>query len=325
MKPILTTEEFSNRDFKLPADRWYQIVPIGDFPHPTGAIQRIDAEAISSIVNRFSEEAKAPNFPGLLVDFDHGSNDPSQPSTAAGWITKLENRGDGLWAQIRWSDLGEKAVIGGRFRLVSPVWNRGDCDAWKGSVDGKETLFLRPRRLDRVAVTNDPNIKGMAPLSNRADEPASPIDCSEVTNLREKRQALLNKGTSAGAKKGWETRRAAGWEPKSKSGKTPKSGMAKRVAAKKGSRQKPSAAVAGGKVTTEKQVHLLHLGEHPSDPQYKIDLSHVRASSSGDGARKEPSSRDKVSAKTAPSKAKSGFFSRLVQSFSHPGYGGFAD
>src|SRR5471032_1082332 len=96
--------------------------------------------------------------PGLLVDFDHSSHDPAQPTTAAGWISGLEPRDYGLYAQVRWSDLGHQALTGGRYRLASPVWNRADCDQWTALADGRDTLHLRPRRLDRLALTNDPNL-----------------------------------------------------------------------------------------------------------------------------------------------------------------------
>ena len=33
----------------------------------------------------------------------------------------------GLWAQIRWSDLGKDAVKGERYPLLSPMWIRFDC------------------------------------------------------------------------------------------------------------------------------------------------------------------------------------------------------
>ena len=110
------------------------------------------------------------NFPGLLVDFDHASHDPAQPTTAAGWIGALEHRDDGLYAQIRWSDLGHQALTGGRYRLASPVWNRADCDQWTAPASMAATrVHLRPRRLDRLALTNDPNLPGMVPLSNRKE------------------------------------------------------------------------------------------------------------------------------------------------------------
>ena len=181
-----------NRDgFQTPADGWYQVAPMGEFVHAqAGLTQVVDSEGCAAMANRFAEEAKAPNFAGLLVDFDHFSLDGEKRSEAAGWITALEARetgasgqasgangeptpacghpsmegtlgnGAGLFAKIRWSDVGESAVKGGRYRFLSPVWNRADCvDLGGGRV--------RPVRLLNAAVTNDPNLKGMRPLSNR--------------------------------------------------------------------------------------------------------------------------------------------------------------
>jgi len=163
-----------NRDgFQMPVDGWYQIAPLGEFGHAqAGLIQVVDREACEAMVNRFRDEAKGANFAGLLVDFDHFSLDGEKRSEAAGWITELEVRnagvshkdaegteGRGLFAKIRWSDVGEEAVKGGRYRFLSPVWARGDCVELG---DGR----VRPVRLLNAAVTNDPNLKGMRPLSN---------------------------------------------------------------------------------------------------------------------------------------------------------------
>jgi phage I-like protein len=152
-----------NREYRLPDDGWYHIAPFGEFPHAgAGVIQVIDQEACIAMAARFAADANTPNFPGLLVDFDHFSLDGEKRSEAAGWILGLENRENGLWAQIRWSDLGEEAVKGGRYRFLSPVWARSDCvDLGNGQV--------RPVRILNAAVTNDPNLKGMVPLSNRAE------------------------------------------------------------------------------------------------------------------------------------------------------------
>ena len=125
--------------FQPAPDGWFHIAPHGTFPHPNGALQVIDAEACEAMLGTFNEEARQANFPGLLVDFDHSSHDPAQPTTAAGWIAGLEHRGDGLYAQIRWSDLGHQALTGGRYRLASPVWNRADCDQWTAPApDGRD-------------------------------------------------------------------------------------------------------------------------------------------------------------------------------------------
>jgi phage I-like protein len=164
----------STTTFQPAPDGWFHIAPHGTFPHPTGALQVIDAEACEAMLGTFNEEARQPHFPGLLVDFDHSSHDPAQPTTAAGWIGGLEHRGDGLYAQIRWSDLGHQALTGGRYRLASPVWNRADCDQWTAPAsDGRDVMHLRPRRLDRLALTNDPNLPGLMPLSNRKEQSGS--------------------------------------------------------------------------------------------------------------------------------------------------------
>ena len=182
-----------NRDFRLPDDGWYQIAPLGEFPHEAaGIVQVIDAESCLAMAAQFAAEAAGPNFPGLLIDFDHFSLDTTQRSEAAGWIIALEARGDksggsvvsdgsgggggpaaergarfgaGLWAQIRWSDVGEEAVKGGRYRFLSPVWARADC-VDLGTDPATSRPRMRPVRLLNAAVTNDPNLKGMRPLSN---------------------------------------------------------------------------------------------------------------------------------------------------------------
>ena len=147
--------------YRLPEDGWYQLSSLGDFGHtPTGLTQVVDEEACRAIVERFNADAARPNFAGLLVDFDHFSLEKDKPSEAAGWITALEQRpGSGLWAQIRWTDKGEEAVAGGRYRFISPVWRRDECVDLQ---DGK----VRPMRLCNAGLTNDPNIGGAVPLSN---------------------------------------------------------------------------------------------------------------------------------------------------------------
>ena len=147
--------------FTLPADGWYQISALGEFLHnPTGLTQIMDEPACRAILQQFQQEATAPNFPGVLVDFDHFSLEQDKPSAAAGWISALDYRpGSGLWAQIRWSDAGLDAVRGGRYRFISPVWRQDECEALGNAR-------IRPRHLCNAALTNDPNISGMVPLSN---------------------------------------------------------------------------------------------------------------------------------------------------------------
>ncbi len=78
-----------NRNFELPDDGWYQLAPLGEFPHNgAGICQLIDAAACTRMVDAFENaRSQSENFPGLLIDFDHFSLDAEKHSEAAGWIT----------------------------------------------------------------------------------------------------------------------------------------------------------------------------------------------------------------------------------------------
>ena len=163
MKHAMNNSPVLNRTGTLPQDGWYHIAPIGDFPVTTEGqrmMQVIDKKAVESMAAQPIEGAP------LLVDYDHFSYDPERSSEAAGWITALESRPDGLYAKIEWTDTGSTAVQNKRYRFVSPVWYPGDCEP---VANGK----IRPLRLDSIALTNSPNLKGMRPLSNRADRESS--------------------------------------------------------------------------------------------------------------------------------------------------------
>jgi phage I-like protein len=182
--------------FLLPADGWYHLIPRGEFPHREAkAVQVLDDRALAEIVNRFNgERAAAEHFAGTLIDFDHFSYDTGKSSEAAGWIVALENRADGVWAQIRWSDAGESAVASGRYRFVSPVWLPSDTEPVDSRPGITPIRHIRPIRLDSAGLTNQPNLRGMVPLSNRqGDEgPAqfrrdasAPAADSKTTTIKE--------------------------------------------------------------------------------------------------------------------------------------------
>jgi phage I-like protein len=152
--------------FKLPEDGWFHLVPKGVFPivdpeNPKAVLKQVvDDQALERMLNRFSEDATVPNFPGLLVDFDHFSYDSDKSSEAAGWVVKLENRSNGLWGQVKWTPKGEQAVKDGAYRFISPVWGKREAEKLTNSN-------FRPARLESLGLTNQPNLRGMVPLSNR--------------------------------------------------------------------------------------------------------------------------------------------------------------
>lgn len=173
--------------WELPADGWIQLTPIGQFPHATGkVVQVVDEAAVKRMANRFRADAAQANFGGLLLDFDHFSYDPAKSSEAAGWIQDVEARADGLWGKVRWTPEGEAALKNGRYRFVSPVWMPNETLRLSHNAPNGWPQ-VRPLRLDSAGLTNQPNLRGMAPLSNREGNLAQ----QPKTQMKEKLIELL--------------------------------------------------------------------------------------------------------------------------------------
>lgn len=168
---IILSPLFNRAGDTLPTDGFYHLIPKGEFPiliegdngKQERIIQVIDDKAIDAMVNCFANESRKPNFAGLLVDQEHYSYDVEKSSEAFGWIKELQNRADGAWGKIEWTnDLGLPAVKNGRYKFVSPVWL-----PIPGHIEKLGNNRVRPLRLDTAGLTNNPNLKGMVPLSNR--------------------------------------------------------------------------------------------------------------------------------------------------------------
>lgn len=162
--------------FRLSDDGWWQVSSKGEHPGRFAdgpmcgerIIQVIDDAAIASMVATFNAErdaftASGKEFPGMLVDFDHFSHDANKSSKAGCWIFEMEGRPDGVWARGKWTGEGMEAVTNGDFRFASSVL----C----GFAHLERDKF-RPSKIERVALTNDPNDKGLHPITvpNRNNE-----------------------------------------------------------------------------------------------------------------------------------------------------------
>ena len=135
------------------------IAPYGEFPHSSsGLMQIVDQTAAKNIVKNFNTQKDSNSkFDGLLVDFDHSSA-LGKGSVAAGWITNLQAKADGLWASVSWTPKGAKAIQNKEFKYCSPVWNRNECEEL-----GNDRI--RPTALSELAICNNPNIAGSEPLA----------------------------------------------------------------------------------------------------------------------------------------------------------------
>lgn len=179
---VASAMQLFNR-FAPPVDGWIQISPLGNFPHGSGVVQVVDAEALASLANSYAGD--------LLLDFDHESSDPAKRTTAAGWIDGVEARADGLWGHVRWSAAGETALANGEYRFVSPVWDVEEIGNLKPET-GK-LKQVRPVRLLEAGLTNKPNLKNLKPISNRqqdAGEENNGLGTTAEAATKEKNQTM---------------------------------------------------------------------------------------------------------------------------------------
>lgn len=179
-KPIL------NREAKLPDDGWYEIETPGEhFNATSGLVQQLDGDAFAAIANRFQQVAAQPGFAGLLIDRDHFSLDTDKTSEAFGWLMEVRNRDGRLEGRVDWSDEGERAVKGRRFKFFSSVYDPEKCTKLgTRRIGNRDYPLVRPLELDRLALTNDPNNKGGKPISNRDGNPAGAAENQPVPTMK---------------------------------------------------------------------------------------------------------------------------------------------
>jgi len=151
-------------NFQLPADGWYNIETKGDHPNKkSDLVQIMDDDACQSIVNRFNSDADKPGFPGMLIDHEHFKHDDDKETRAYGWLMRLQNRRDGIYGQIRWTDTGRTVVEGGDYRFFSTEYDPSDLEI----LTNKRPRRVRPLRLDGLTLKNMNNNKGQRPITNR--------------------------------------------------------------------------------------------------------------------------------------------------------------
>lgn len=120
---------------------WIKIVPIGYFPEHHDGAHEVTAEHISEMADNFTNSGT-----DLLVDYEHHSL--WGDTMAAGWITKVEARDDGLYAEYpKFTRNAQRMVDEREYRYFSPVYYL--C---KKDKAGKEIGAF----IDSLAITNRP-------------------------------------------------------------------------------------------------------------------------------------------------------------------------
>lgn len=147
--------------------RWMHVCPLGDHVWNSADGQ----ERIVQVIDKAACEAMAQSYPLSIpnsrIDIDHESMEADKRTAAVGWGRKAEVREDGLWVEVEWNPDGHELIANKVYRFNSPCFPRD------GLVDLGNGRF-RVTKLGVIALTNDLNLRGQKPLTNRRSESANP-------------------------------------------------------------------------------------------------------------------------------------------------------
>ena len=139
------------------APDWIQLLPAG--PAIRGddgrefLLEGARAVARDSMLGAEGEPVKRP------VDWEHATilkGRKGERAPAAGWITAMESREDGVWGLVEWNDSGRWSIESKEYLYISPV-----LELERGST--------RIRRIKSAGLTNDPNLS-LAALNRAGGE-----------------------------------------------------------------------------------------------------------------------------------------------------------
>lgn len=146
---------------------WMHVCPIGEHAWTSAdgkerIVQIIDNDACAAMAASYPL-----SVPNSRIDIDHESMDAEKRTAAVGWGRKAEVRDDGLWVQVEWNPEGRDLIENKIYKFNSPCFPReGLVDLGNGR--------MRVTKLGVIALTNDPNLRGQKPLTNRRSESANP-------------------------------------------------------------------------------------------------------------------------------------------------------
>ena len=173
----------STEDGKAP--EWIHVTPAG--PQLNGEDGRVFRMPDPGSVARESLLDAEGRHRDRVLDWEHATQRKGREgerAPAAGWITALQSRADGIWGRVEWTKEGRRSVEDREYRFVSPVL-------------GLQPGTLEVRQIKSVALTNDPNLPATALNRAGAEGGESAMD-EKLTKLLKRIAAALgmNAGTA---------------------------------------------------------------------------------------------------------------------------------
>lgn len=136
------------------APEFVQLLPAGTFRGRDGRGPYTLADAAAVVAATRERFGSC----GIPIDYNHQtehSAENGRPAPAAGWISELIARPDGIFGRVEWTEAGARAVAAREFRYLSPVFFH----------DAQGRVML----LESAALTNLPNLDLKALSSAHAD------------------------------------------------------------------------------------------------------------------------------------------------------------
>jgi phage I-like protein len=164
--------------------RWMHVCPFGEHVWNSADGQERIVQVIDTAACQAMAQAYPLSIPNSRIDIDHESMEADKRTAAVGWGRKAEVRDDGLWVEVEWNPDGHELIANKVYRFNSPCFPRD------GLVDLGNGRF-RVTKLGVIALTNDPNLRGQKPLTNRRTQAANPNNNTHTMDYKAKMLELL--------------------------------------------------------------------------------------------------------------------------------------
>lgn len=174
LRMMYTTRElcaFSAEELK--GGVWIHAAPLASYSHPLYGDQTIDETRIDRFIQNFTAKTYGQDIP---INYEHFGMDPAKGYKAAGWVTDIASRDDGMWWQVAFTDEATTEIKANEWRYFSPEW----YEVWTDPVTQVKHLDVP----SGGALTNQPFFKNQVPLnfSDLAIEVASLPATNEVAD-----------------------------------------------------------------------------------------------------------------------------------------------
>lgn len=158
----------ASADYEHQAEQWIHLLPSGEFRARDGRGPWMLSNA-DAVIAASSVYVGAKPIP---VDYDHQIDNATkngQPAPAAGWISRLESRADGIWGLVEWTEKARAHISAKEYRYLSPVFNY--------TPNGNITRVLR------AALTNNPALELTALASTQTSDTQATDPLAELRGL----------------------------------------------------------------------------------------------------------------------------------------------